>query len=187
MAAAAKKPVLMAVAPVPVAPVAPVFLAVAAPVDAPNDLVSVDPTVWGPLLWRFLHIMAEYSGSPGHMSLWHTLVKAMRSGIPCEECREHFQAREKAFPLRIQHFMGGIHSSIVRWVLALHNFVAKATADADGREVRGWTESDCVREYGGMNRLIRMQEARAALDGLRGVAGEELIAAADRLMASVGR
>ena len=125
----------------------------------------------------------------------------MKEGIPCDECRTHFVARERAYPLRIHSGGGhpfrslriggvggsgsggvGIHTSVVRWVLALHNFVNAETQSPSGV----WTEEDCRRVYGG-DRGSRINEAREALELIRGIAGSGLITALDSLLTVLNR
>lgn len=161
--------------------VAPVrAVAVAAPPPPPPE--SVDTSIWGPSLWKILHISAEFTGTPIHAKLWYSLVSAMRLGIPCDECREHFIARSTAVPLRMSRIPGGIHTSTVRWVLNFHNFVNVATGSGHGQ----WTEAQCRATYGG-NRVARIAEAREALDAIRGVAGGLLVEALDRMLAVLDR
>lgn len=151
-------------------------------VAAPPPPESVDTSVWGPSLWKILHISAEFTGTPIHAKLWYSLVSAMRLGIPCDECRSHFVARSDAVPLRMSRIPGGIHTSTVRWVLNFHNFVNAATESVHGQ----WSEAQCRATYGG-NRVARIAEAREALDAIRGVAGGLLVEALDRMLAVLDR
>jgi hypothetical protein len=165
---------------------------------AVDALESVDTSIWGPPLWKLLHIAAEFTGTSIHVPLWRTVISAMKEGIPCDECRAHFIARERAYPLRIHSGGGhpfrslrigggggggvGIHTSVVRWVLALHNFVNAETKSPSGV----WNEEDCRRVYGG-DREGRMNEAREALELIRGIAGSGLITALDSLLTVLNR
>lgn len=162
------------------APVRVAEVACVKPVVEPPE--NVDTSVWGPSLWKILHIAAEFTGTSSHSRLWYALISAMCLGIPCDECRGHFVARNAAAPLRISRIPGGVHNSIVKWALNLHNFVNVATESGHGQ----WTVEQCRAVYGG-NRVSRLAEARVALDAIRGVAGGELVEALDRLLAFLGR
>ena len=180
----APKPTVSAPAPAPAPDPAPApMLMSLAPDPVPDGIPSVDTAIWGPPLWKILHILSQYTGTPPHIQLWYSIIGAMRTAIPCEECRSHFQARSRAYPLRIRHYVGGIHNAVIRWTLDLHNFVNRATNSSNGE----WSLDDCRRVYGGADKASRLTEARTALDAIRGVAGDELIVALDRALRILSR
>ena len=56
-----------------------------------------DTNVWGPCLWRILHMFVERTGKRGddknaleEKRCWTNLLNSLRTGIPCPLCRKHF-------------------------------------------------------------------------------------------------
>ncbi len=112
--------------PVPATPVAvvpvPVPVAAVEPVDAGPDLTdsgleTVDPAIWGPPLWRFLHsAAAPASASSGaDATRWASVLEAMKTGLPCQECTDHYRTWFAAHPIA--------DGSVSAWLLTLHNDV----------------------------------------------------------------
>lgn len=103
-----------------VAPV-PVPVAVVEPVDAGPDLTdsgleTVDPAIWGPPLWRFLHGAAAASSADASVATrWASVLEAMKTGLPCQECTDHYRTWFAAHPIA--------DGSVSAWLLALHNDV----------------------------------------------------------------
>lgn len=100
----------VAVAPAP----APAVEAVDAGPDLTDSgLETVDPAIWGPPLWKFLHGAAAASGADA--SRWTPVLEAMKTGLPCQECTDHYRAWFAAHPIA--------DGSVSAWLLALHNDV----------------------------------------------------------------
>ena len=77
-------------------------------------LYNPETTVWGPPLWKVLHTLAECSdNSP----LWHDILTAMETLIPCPTCKAHF------IEYRNQNPAPADHQGIVDWFFILHNIV----------------------------------------------------------------
>jgi hypothetical protein len=105
----------------------------------------------------------------------------MKTGLPCEECREHYNGRVARNPLRISHFFGGIHNSILRWSTDLHNFVNIAT------DKPIWSVQQVIAFYGsGGSRADKIDEARCALEEVRGILGNNLFVALTNLLNIMG-
>lgn len=80
----------------------------------PKPLYDPETTVWGPPLWKVLHTLAECSdNSP----LWHDILTAMETLIPCPTCKAHF------IEYRQQNPAPADHQGIVDWFFILHNIV----------------------------------------------------------------
>jgi len=142
---------------IPVAP-APAPLVVAPP---PEELPIVDPALWGPHLWRFLHIASESSVcGPSRKGTWDALFTAMLTGLPCPECTEHYTAWYVAHPLVLPEQGADLRAAVTEWVRALHNAVNVR------RGVAEWTAEQVLAAYG------------PTVGGGRGAAREALAAAA---------
>lgn len=87
-------------------------------VAAPEERI-IDPDIWGPPLWRVLHTLAELRGSD---PMWPILLDVMRAGLPCPECRYHYNAWYESHPI------GGVDMG--EWLLALHNDVNRRNEKA---------------------------------------------------------
>jgi hypothetical protein len=133
-------------------------------------LPIVDPALWGPHVWRFLHVAAALPvvRSRGREQ-WRALFTALRVALPCPECTGHYQAWHRTHPFRVM--MGGmaVRRAAMAWVLDLHNDVNRR------RGLPVWSGAQVAEAVGGAG----VAEARAALEaaiaagvgpGLRGPA-----------------
>ena len=92
-----------------------------------------EATIWGPILWKILHSVAERVGSTSFVlyqsderRLLVSLFKAVGKMIPCPTCKEHYNAYSKEndleVPLKtISYFY--MKDYIRKWVWDLHNWV----------------------------------------------------------------
>ena len=85
----------------------------------------MDPNVWGPHAWIFLHtITLNYPNNPSEldkleiMNFFHNLPTI----LPCQTCALHFKENLKKYPIS-KHF----HSKkdLVQWLIDMHNEVNK--------------------------------------------------------------
>lgn len=129
----------------------------AEPVDV--GLPIVDPALWGPHVWRFLHVTAALpvTRSRGREQ-WRALLTALRVSLPCPECTGHYQAWHRAHPFRVM--MGGmaVRRAAAAWVLDLHNDVNRR------RGVPIWTRAQVEAAVAG----VSVADARAALEAAIG-------------------
>ena len=148
-------------APAAVAPVA--FAAAIEPVE-PVEPVVIDTSVWGPPLWRALHIAAVFSDRIYVRNDWPALLHYLQESLPCPDCTGHYITWYASHP-----FVRGNNSPDVRlraheWLVALHNDVNVRT------EKPTMTPDEAAALFGG-NRLARIAEAEAAVASLRGIVG----------------
>lgn len=144
-----------------------------APVDV--GLPIVDPALWGPHVWRFLHVTAALpvTRSRGREQ-WRALLTALRVSLPCPECTGHYQAWHRAHPFRVM--MGGmaVRRAAAAWVLDLHNDVNRR------RGVPVWTRAQVEAAVAG----VSVADARAALEAAIGAGvGAGLRGPAEALLA----
>jgi hypothetical protein len=78
-----------------------------------------EPSVWGPLLWRFLHAFADRVGKGATITradesreaLW--LIEHLDTVIPCSFCRSHWRQYRRSIPGR----------PTADWMFAAHNSI----------------------------------------------------------------
>lgn len=154
-------------APAPAPPAGP------EPVDV--GLPIVDPVLWGPHVWRFLHVAAALpvARSRGREQ-WRALLTALRVALPCPECTGHYQAWYRAHPFRVMMGGAAVRRAAMAWVLDLHNDVNRR------RGVAVWSPAQVEASVAGAG----VAEARAALEAAIGAGvGAGLRSAAEALLA----
>jgi hypothetical protein len=153
-----------------------VVLKVAEPLSVPVPIVSVLPTVdtsvWGPPLWKALHIAAHHTKYKAQIQTWKALLDALRSALPCPDCSGHYKEWYRTHELRFSMFPSGFNNAVISWLKDLHNNVNMR------RGLPTWDIPRLTVEYGGI-RAEKLAEGRNALQSLRGVIG---ISAYDLLM-----
>jgi len=118
-------------------PVPAVAVPAPAPVDDGPDLTdsgleTVDPAIWGPPLWRFLHSAAARAGNGTGDHVWTTVLEAMKTGLPCQECTDHYRTWFATHP---------VDGSVSTWLLALHNDVNRR------RQIPEWSAEQLTAAY----------------------------------------
>lgn len=89
-----------------------------------EELPTVDTEVWGPHMWRFLHTAAENTGGTvRRRKEWMDLLTAMRTGLPCPDCREHYGAWLTSHPFPSLSADANLQEPIRNMINALHNAV----------------------------------------------------------------
>jgi hypothetical protein len=94
---------------------------------------STDPKIWGPVLWKFLHIMAHnYPENPNPQTKASSrqFFFSLRHLLPCETCRVHYsELLSKRQPETDSS------DSLQEWLLWLHNEVSART----NTDAKPWT------------------------------------------------
>jgi hypothetical protein len=102
----------------------------AAPVLQMDQLLA--PTEWGPILWKYLHCIAERIGASGNKIIdtdqanyTETLLTMLPLMIPCTECQTHAATYLAANPLPpLKGLYGQELQNVTRaWLFAFHNAV----------------------------------------------------------------
>jgi hypothetical protein len=160
------------------------------------DIPTVDPSVWGPPLWRILHVASVLSVTDMQKYALTTVLAALRTGIPCPECSGHYNNWYKSHPTQSviqthgeQHKLaskvfriGSARTTIVtwvpldRWILDLHNDVNHR------RGVDQWAADRMNSTYG----HVSLADVRAASVLLRGIIGNNASVAIDNLLNAIG-
>ena len=105
------------------------------------DLHAVNPSEWGPHLWRILHWLAEQVGNQkskilqgDEINAWKKLFRIVANIVPCAMCKGHYLEYLKAnIDVEKIGFVEGDERRefIRRWLWELHEDVNKR------REVQG--------------------------------------------------
>jgi hypothetical protein len=87
--------------------------------------MKIPPTVWGPIFWHTIHIVAlGYPQNPsyGQKKAAKEFYESLAFLIPCPVCREHYQKHLQKLPL-------GPHldrrDDLFKWTVEVHNEVNK--------------------------------------------------------------
>jgi hypothetical protein len=111
------------------------------------------PTEWGPILWKYLHCLAEKIGTSGNTVIdtdqanyMETLINTLPLIIPCTECQGHAAAYVAAHPLpTLKGLYGATLTIAVRtWLFEFHN----AVRVQKGQPLLVLTVDECVLVYG---------------------------------------
>jgi hypothetical protein len=156
--------------------VSPVVAPVIAPAQMPTEeeLPTVDTELWGPHMWRFLHSAAENTvGTTRRKKYWDALLSAMRTGLPCPDCREHYGTWLESHSFSELPPGANLQMAIKVWINALHNAVNVR------RDLPEWTAEQTTATYAsGGSVAAREALAAAAAAGVAPwviAAGEEVV------------
>ena len=87
---------------------------------------------WGPLFWKLLHSLAEFSGKQKNtnlqkdeMRLWIHVLDGLKNILPCDICRNHYSEWLAAHPLEVLLTMDyGLTNVWIRnYLWSLHNTI----------------------------------------------------------------
>lgn len=139
-----------------------------------------DPLVWGPPLWRALHIAAVFSDRVSVRNEWPVLLQYLQSSLPCPDCTAHYRRWFASHP-----FIRGNNAPDVRlkaheWLVALHN-------DVNVRTGKPTMTPDAVATLFGGDRLVRIAEAETAVSSLRGIIGGRALSMLSRILVFIKR
>ena len=163
-------------APAATVAVAPVAFAAAVVVE-PEVIYT---SIWGPPLWRALHIAAVFSDRIYVRNDWPTLLYYLQESLPCPDCTGHYRSWYSSHP-----FIRGNNSPDVRkqaheWLVALHNDVNVRT------EKPTMTPDEAAALFGG-DRLARIAEAEAAVASLRRIVGKQALSVLFKILQLIKR
>jgi hypothetical protein len=107
---------------------------VAAPAPVLQGDQLLEPTEWGPILWKYIHCIAERIGESGNKMIdtdqanyTETLLSMLPLIIPCTECQGHAAAYMNANPLPTLKGLYGsaLQATVREWIFTFHNAVRK--------------------------------------------------------------
>jgi hypothetical protein len=102
------------------------------PLILPSETDEPGTDVWGPPLWKVLHVLANVND----LGRWRTLLDLLRTALPCPECSAHFNAWLDGHPL-----VDGTRMDL--WLLALHNDINRREGTSE------WNEEQLRSAYAG--------------------------------------
>ena len=80
----------------------------------------MDPKIWGPGLWKYIHSAAATSSSQQKRLDFEVMIKALAKTLPCEKCKAHFIKNLETFP--IKNYMAS-NESLFMWSYLMHDAV----------------------------------------------------------------
>jgi len=89
-----------------------------------SDLISTDPSVWGPGMWLTLHILSFESTSLLRAKLFFPTLISIVSKLPCKQCRTHaleFINKNDYKPYLNMKTSNNKHVGPFRYICKLHN------------------------------------------------------------------
>ena len=111
-----------------------------------------EPTEWGPILWKYMHCLAEKSGQSNNKLMdadqancLETMLSMLPLIIPCTECQSHASAYVATNPLPpLKELQGDALRSTVRtWLFHFHNRVRTMK----GQPIMIQTVEECAAAY----------------------------------------
>lgn len=128
--------------------------------------MATDPReIWGPKLWRMLHLLADVSDRKDVGLLWHNVMRTTADVLPCASCKKHLQTylRTHVF-MKVKHpnLVTGeqIRTQIVTELHTLHNDVNHRL----GKPIFPYESMATI--YSG-TREMKLLEAKKLLEELR--------------------
>lgn len=114
--------------------------------------ITGDPTEWGPILWKYLHCIAEKIGctentviDTDQASCVEFMITYLPNILPCTECQIH--AKQYLVQNPLPHLKGlygrALKSTIRQWLLTFHNAVRTRA----GQPIMILTEEQCSELY----------------------------------------
>ena len=122
----------------------------AAPVLQTDQLLA--PTEWGPILWKYLHCIAERIGASGNKIIdtdqanyTETMLNMLPLILPCTECQGHAATYLSTNPVPSLKGLYGpeLQQTTREWVFLFHN----AVRTLKNQDIVMTTSSDCQRTY----------------------------------------
>ncbi len=89
---------------------------------------NIDPTIWGPHLWKFMHYYTlSYPEDPTEEDKdnLYNFFNTIQTVLPCEKCRYNFKSHLEKTPLTEEIMSNNVN--VVRWLFDIHNEVNKST------------------------------------------------------------
>lgn len=113
-----------------------------------------DPEEWGPIVWKYLHCLAEKIGFSGNIIIdadqanyMETLINTLHLVIPCPECQAHATTYIAHNPLPPLKQLRGedLRNTVRAWLFSFHNHVRIMK----GQPVIVGTSEACREHYAG--------------------------------------
>ena len=89
---------------------------------------NINPTLWGPHLWRFMHYTTlSYPENPTEEDklIMTNFFNSVKHILPCEKCRYNFKNHLETKPLNDEILSDNV--KLIKWLYNIHNEVNKST------------------------------------------------------------
>jgi hypothetical protein len=89
-------------------------------------MININPTLWGPNLWKFMHYLTlSYPEQPSEYDVNKFKNFFMNIGeyLPCEKCRYNYKDHLQVLPLTENEL--SCRDNLILWLFNLHNIVNK--------------------------------------------------------------
>ena len=86
--------------------------------------MGLDPMLWGPKGWFFLHsITFNYPKNPSvsDKTNYKMFFEQLSNVLPCEFCSEHFKKNLEKYPLNEEVLQN--NKNLIQWLINIHNEV----------------------------------------------------------------
>jgi len=113
-----------------------------------------DPLQWGPILWKYLHGLAEKIGISGNSivstdqaNYIETIITTLHLIIPCTDCQAHTASYISLNPFPSLKGLQGdqLRITVRNWLFNFHNNVRSSK----GQQILMNTSDECVATYAG--------------------------------------
>ena len=114
------------------------------------------PAGWGPILWKYLHCIAERMGYSGNTivdtdqaNYMEVMINMLPVIVPCLSCQMHAATYLASHPLPLLRGQYGqpLRETVRNWLFTFHNYVRTA----NGQPLQITRLEDCIAQYtGGM-------------------------------------
>lgn len=81
----------------------------------------MNPSIWGPPTWFFLHTLAfNYPENPSEKNKedYQEFFESFTEVLPCEKCKKHFTKNMKDYPIQLES-----REELSNWLIFMHNEV----------------------------------------------------------------
>lgn len=111
-----------------------------------------DPAEWGPILWKYLHCLAEKIGNTGNKivdtdqaNYFEQMLQTLPQIIPCQECQQHSAAYISSNPIpQLKGLYGEDLRNVARvWLFNFHNNVRSSK----GQPIIVSNIQECINTY----------------------------------------
>ena len=111
----------------------------------------MDPTVWGPHLWHFMHTIS-FNYHPSNKEFYYIFFTNLSNVIPCDKCKTHY----KEF-LKNNNIRNSLSSrdKLIQWVIDCHNNVNKKN------KKKIWSKDEVIEYY---NKLYENVTSNETID-----------------------
>ena len=135
-----------------------------------NHLNGFPPKIWGPGLWKFIHMAAlnyPHRPSPGQKQHYRNFFESLTCVLPCGACRKHYGRMVGGRgPLRLTRARLESRAALFAYTVRLHHAVGARLAKDDGEAPPRCNARQWKAHYESM-RVVSERGGRANLEARR--------------------